>query len=228
MDYFERVKPVVDKTVERLAETKFRDDPIVGKLLSAQTSIISSAYKRHGKIIEAAIVEALRDSNRYEVWGEDLFKVSKGAEVLLGNLNDDEYPNASLPYGDSCRTLQIDLIAYDHNEKVIGAYEIKRGNGHHDAGKQRSMKRDLQATQLLLKSYGETFAKKEVANARSHIIFYYGLRSIPRPFSLVGDELDEHFGFRVQEKIERVNAYFQDRLFQILRDLSNQAENRRI
>lgn len=228
MDYFERVMPVVDKTVERLAKTKFRDDPIVGKLLSAQTSIISSAYKRHGTIIEAAIVEALRDSNRYEVWGEDLFKVSKGAEALLGNLTDDEYPNTTVPYGDCVRTLQIDLIAYDHDAKVIGAYEIKRGNGVHDAGKQRSMKRDLQATQILLKSYGETFAKREVASARSHIIFYYGLRSIPRPFSLVGDELDAHFGLPIQEKIERVNAYFQERLFQVLADLENQAGDRRI
>lgn len=227
MDYFERVIPVVDKTIAGLAKTKFRDDPIVGKLLSAQTSIISSAYKRHGTIIEAAIVEALRDSNRYEVWGEDLFKVSKGAEALLGNLTDDEYPNASLPYGDCVRTLQIDLMAYDHDAKVIGAYEIKRGNGVHDAGKQRSMKRDLQATQLLLKSYGEIFANKEVESARSHIIFYYGLRSIPRPFSIVGSELDDHFGFAIQEKIERVNAYFQERLFQVLDDL-NQAEGPRI
>ncbi len=228
MDYFERVMPVVDKTIAGLAKRKFRDDPIVGKLLSAQTSIISSAYKRHGTIIEAAFVEALRDSNRYEVWGESKFKVSQAAEAVLGNLSDDEYPNASLPYGDAVRTVQIDLITYDHTEKIIGAYEIKRGNGLHDAGKQRSMKRDLQATQILLKSYGETFANKEVATARSHIVFYYGLRSIPKPFSLTGEELDDHFGFPVFGKIERVNEYFKGRLFQILRDLENQQENRRI
>jgi hypothetical protein len=228
MDYFDRVAPIVDKTIDKLAGTKFRDDPIVGKMLSAQTSIISSAYKRHGTIIEAAIIEGLRDSNRFEVWGEDAFKVSNAAEAVLGNLADDDYPNASLPYGDCKRTLQIDLIAYDHNEKIIGAYEIKRGNGVHDAGKQRSMKRDLQATQLLLKSYGTDYADKEVNTARSHIIFYYGLRSIPRPFSIIGDELDKHFGFPIKEKTERVNAYFQKRLFQVLRDLEGQEKDRRI
>ena len=228
MDYFERVTPVVDKTIQKLSKTKFRTDPVVGHLLSAQTSIISSAYKRHGTIIEAAMVEALRDSNRYEVWGEDKFKVSKGAEAVIGNLSDDDYPNTSLPYGDGIRTLQIDLVAYNHEDQSIGAYEIKRGNGLHDAGKQRSMKRDLQATQILLQSYGREFAGKDVSSARSHIIFYYGLCSIPKPFSLIGDELDDHFGFPIQEKIERVNDYFRESLFQILNDLENQDSKRRI
>ena len=41
----------------------------------------------------------------------------------------------------------------------------------------------------------------------SNIIFYYGKRS-PKPFSLIRDDLDEHFNFAVREKIEKVNEYF--------------------
>jgi hypothetical protein len=50
----------------------------------------------------------------------------------------------------------------------------------------------------------------------SKIIFYYGVRSIPRPWSLVKGELDEHFGFPVVEKIEQANDYFRTRLHALL------------
>jgi hypothetical protein len=51
---------------------------------------------------------------------------------------------------------------------------------------------------------------------KSKIIFYYGVRSIPRPWSLVKGELDEHFGFPVVEKIEQANEYFRTRLHALL------------
>ena len=75
--------------------------------------------------------------------------------------------------------------------------------------------RDLLSTQVLLKSYGET-RELEVDVANSMIIFYYGIRSIPKPFSLIGDELDEHFGFDLVSAIELVNGYFKHRLLEIL------------
>jgi hypothetical protein len=44
----------------------------------------------------------------------------------------------------------------------------------------------------------------------------YGVRSSPRPWSLVKSELDEHFGFPVVEKIELANDYFRTRLHALL------------
>jgi hypothetical protein len=54
-----------------------------------------------------------------------------------------------------------------------------------------------------------------VKEVSSHIIFYYGKCSIPKPFAITGAELDEHFGWPVLEAIEEVNVYFQKRLFSI-------------
>lgn len=68
---------------------------------------------------------------------------------------------------------------------------------------------------MLLKSYGE-LCKHKPAAAELKIIFYYGVRSIPRPWSLVKNELDEHFGFPVVEKIEQANDYFRDKLHALL------------
>ena len=69
--------------------------------------------------------------------------------------------------------------------------------------------------QVLLKSYGKERGY-DVTTALSHMIFYYGKYSIPKPFRVTGAELDEHFGWPVQDAVEEVNKYFQERLFSIL------------
>jgi hypothetical protein len=217
--FMERVTPVVDATIAALARTKFIEDPVAGVNYSRATSIVSSAYKRHGKILETAIREGLRDSNRHRVWSEDTFRVSTAANALVNSLiglpGDESCRQSALPYGERARTLQIDMVAYDEADKTIRAYEVKRGNGQFDAGKIRSIKRDLMCVQVLLKSYGQTASVAPVA-AEAKIIFYYGMRSIPRPWSLVRDDLDDHFGFPIVEKIEQANGYFRERLHKLL------------
>jgi hypothetical protein len=56
----------------------------------------------------------------------------------------------------------------------------------------------------------------ERAPAQARIIFYYGMRSIPRPWSLVREELDEHFGFPVVAMVEQANDYFRAKLYALL------------
>lgn len=215
MAYLDRVKPIVDQTISTLASARFVVDPIAGEKYSRLTSIISSAYKRHGTIIEFALREGLRESNRHQVWQEDAFRVSRAADQLSGQQAADDYQSTLLPYGESYRTLQIDMMVFDSADQTLRAYEIKRGNGQFDAGKIRSIKRDLYATQMLLKSYGQT-ANVTAERAEARIIFYYGRRSIPRPYSLIGSELNDHFGFPVYDLVEDANLYFKQQLYDLL------------
>jgi len=215
MGFMDRVAPVVDETIRTLSNVRFVEDPIAGTKYSRATSIISSAYKRHGRILEVALRESLRESNRHSVWNDDKFRVSREADALANTQDLESCLATTLSYGNSVRTLQIDMIAFDSAGQFIRAYEIKRGNGQFDAGKIRSITRDLKCVQVLLRSYGELCKYKPVA-AESKIIFYYGVRSIPRPWSLVGNELDEHFGFPVRERIEEANDYFRRKLHDLL------------
>jgi hypothetical protein len=215
MMFMERVTPVVDETIRLLAGVRFVEDPIAGARYSRATSIVSSAYKRHGRILEFALRESLRDSNRHRVWHDHAFRVSPEADALANTQDLDACRKTTLPYGNSVRTLQVDMVAFDSADQTIRAYEIKRGNGQFDAGKIRSITRDLKCIQVLLKSYAE-FSKLKPTLAESKIIFYYGVRSIPRPWSLVKAELDEHFGFPVVDKIEQVNDYFRTKLHALL------------
>jgi len=215
MGFMDRVTPIVDETIRILAKTKFVEDPIAGVKYSRATSIVSSAYKRHGRILETALRESLRESNRHHVWQDDAFKVSRAADALVGSQSEDACRQSALPYGDKVRALQVDMISFDDADQTIRAYEVKRGNGQFDAGKIRSIKRDIMCIQVLLKNYGETANYKPTA-AESRIIFYYGVRSIPRPWSLVKNELDNHFGFPVVAKIEEANEYFRAKLYALL------------
>jgi hypothetical protein len=213
--FMERVTPVVDETIRALARTKFIEDPVAGSKHSRNTSIISSAYKRHGRILETALRESLKESNRHKVWKDDAFRVSRAADALVGSQSEQDCRNSELPYGEAYRTVQVDMIAFDHADGILRAYEVKRGNGHFDAGKIRSIKRDLLCVQLLLRSYGETAGVKPM-KGEAKIIFYYGIRSIPPPWSLTKADLDEHFGFPVVGRVEEANTYFRTKLHELL------------
>src|SRR5690349_12563879 len=205
---------MVDVTISRLRAKKFESDPIVGRRYSAITSIVSSAYKRHGKIIEEAMAVTLRQAPHLTVWTEPLFAVSDAADRLADS---DANVTAALPYSSTTqtRTLQIDLMVYNTLEERLGAYESKRGFGYHDSGKIRSMRRDLRCTQMLLRGYGEARGLR-VGEANARMIFYYGQCSVGPPWALTGKELDAHFDFPVWESVERVNAYFRDQLDALL------------
>jgi hypothetical protein len=121
-----------------------------------------------------------------------------------------------IPYETNCkRTLQLDVIVFDKEAKTLRAYEIKRGNGAHDAGKKRQILRDTLCVQVLLKKYGLARGY-DPSSVSSHVISYYGLLSVPRPFALKGSDLDQHFGFSVYAEVEKVNQLFKERLHQIL------------
>jgi hypothetical protein len=212
----------IDLTIDGLKRKRFTPDPISGKYYSKIASLISSACKRHGFILERALVEQLKTCPRFEVWEDKVFHVTTTAEHIVDTIfgTPDRAIQTTTDYSpQSHRTLQIDAIVYDRERKTLGAYEIKRGGGLHDSGKRRSILRDLLCTQVLLKSYG-TQRGFEVEEAASRVIFYYGKCSIKKPFSLTAEELDEHFGWPVREAVERLNEYYRQKLFDLLMNFS--------
>jgi hypothetical protein len=88
-------------------QVDFVPDPIAGAHYARTTSIVSSAYKRHGKILEFALRESLRESNRHKVWNDEAFKVSREADALANTQDFETCRQSTLPYGNSIRTLQV-------------------------------------------------------------------------------------------------------------------------
>lgn len=214
----DKLKPLIDKTIAKLSDPNFRADPIGGKF-AFTTSVISSAYKRHGAILEEAIVERLKECKHLEVHTVDHFPISSRASTLASQSGKDIEiaKDTDLPFEtkNPARTLQIDCIVYNKKKRIISSYEIKRGNGAFDAGKKRSIRNDLLATNFVLKGYGKTKNYK-VNRAHSYIICYYGLRALPKPFSLIKEDLDNHFGASIIKEVELVNEYFKTNLHKMV------------
>jgi hypothetical protein len=211
-----RMEPVIQAALTRLAMTEFRTDPIGGKKYSRATSIISSAYKRHGQILGRALIERLKDCSRFTVWTEDSFKLSFQADAeLKKGFHPVSYRQINLPYGEEDQSIMIDIIIFDRDNRLLRSYNVKRGNGAYDAGKKRLIFNELLKTQMLLKGYGKSIGI-EADYSDAFIIFYYGLRSIPEPYSLIDRNLDDHFDFPVLEAIEAVNNRFQQGLYDLI------------
>lgn len=218
-ELLETLRPLVDATIARLGSREFTCDPLMGEEHSRITSIVSSAYKRHGNILEKAILEGLKLFDKFEVWHDPRLPISRAAEALASSYFGDPAAalNANIAHeavGE--RTLQVDLLVYDRERETVSSYEVKRGAGTHDAGKRRSMLRDLLCTQVVLRSYGQSYLNMTCQSAHSHMIIYYGAETLGKPFTLFRDELDEHFGVDLISMVEEVNDYYRGKIEELL------------
>lgn len=214
--FVERLRPLVDDTIEKLGEASFREDPIAGRKYSRATSIMSSAYKRHGQIIDRALLERLKDCSRLRVWTEQEFRLSHESLAqlqLAGRI--EPLLRTNLPYGDRERIIVLDVVVYDEETGTLRCYNVKRGNGSYDGGKRRIIQDELLRAHMLLKDYGKSVGL-DASSSHAHIVFYYGVLSLPRPLALSGNELDVHFRFPVRDAIEGVNEYFIRRLHDLV------------
>jgi len=205
---------LADQQLVKLGKASFIPDPLLGSY-SLLASVLASAPKRHGRLIEAAIVDALQQNHNYRVWSDRRYIVPAAVDHLVQSQTPDEITLSHLPYGAPGRQLQIDLFAYSVPRRRLGAYEIKRGNGYHDAGKLRSLRRDVFAVQATLASYG---AQRGLAvdEAISRVVYYYGRRQLPEPWSLTGADLDEHFECPVRCRVDDITDYFSARLHEVI------------
>lgn len=131
----EILAPHIDRTIQALKRKKFTDDPISGKYYSRIVSLLSSACKRHGFILERAILEQLRTCPRFEVWEDKAFQVTPTADHIVDTMigTPERAIHTTTDYSpQGHRSLQLDAIVYDREKKTLSAYEIKRGGGFHD------------------------------------------------------------------------------------------------
>jgi hypothetical protein len=206
------VRPEIDRTIRDLKLVEFKPDPIVEKDSLRAVNVVSSAFKRHGFILELGILKRLKQCPDFIVWSEGQFQIYPEVDRA------DESDHREFQYGQTGRPLQIDAFVFNKKSRKLSAYEFKRGNAYHDAGKRRSMVRDAKSIRLLLKSYGASrdLMPNEVS---SHIVFYYGKMSVKPPIGISGRELDEHFGWPIYDEVEVLNAYFKGRLADLLKHL---------
>lgn len=217
------LRPEVDATVANLAETEFRTDPIAGRRYSLIPAIIGSAQKRHGTLIEKAILAAVDANPNYTAWQVPEFRISNDAIGIAARVNNvKKNPDwldileQNLAYGVSAKTVQIDLMAYNRETGFLCALEIKRGYSHHDAGKKKAILKDMLCVQMLLRSYGERQDGLNIDRAEAKICNFYKDREFADQILLDKDELDDYFGAEILGPVEEVNHYFRQQIHEML------------
>jgi hypothetical protein len=111
--------------------------------------------------------------------------------------------------------VRVDVLVFDDEDRTLKAYNVKRGNGSYDAGKKRTIHEELVRTNMVLNDYGSRLGLP-VESQKAHIVFYYGLMSLPPPLAIPGEALDGQFRYPVREAIESVNSYFVSRLMRLI------------
>jgi len=106
------LRPLIEATIRRLNSKKFLPDPIAGAHFSRIVSVMSSAYKRHGHIIERAILEQLQRNLDFEVWTDALFQVPENADLIVNGAlkNPLSIIGNEVNYAPGKRTLQVDAL----------------------------------------------------------------------------------------------------------------------
>ena len=151
--------------------------------------------------------------------GKKEFKISPEAVTIAATSQSDKnILGNNLPYGRAVKvkgkdkTAQIDLLTYDRKEKILSAYEIKRGGGQHDSGKQESIVQTFFQINFLLKSYGEKVKKLKVKKAKTYVISDMN-RNLFSPefkyFQVFGRDINKHFKSKtLRQNIDLANKYF--------------------
>lgn len=212
------LKQRIQTTIEAALARPYRRDPVIPRDISRTQSAIGSAIKRHGAIIQAALIEQLRRSPHHVVIDCHEFPVTHQADRLAEDRAYETCLQTSLPYraADRARIIVPDSLVLDLRTRVVSAYEIKRGSGALDAGKTRSTERDLLCLAMLAPSIVEALGYTVVRPGRAFLISYYGVVSVHPCLSLTGNDLDRHFGVPIQGYLAEVNQLYRRHLMDSL------------
>lgn len=179
----------IRKTVHGLETTEFNLDPLVPRNASIATSRISSAFKRHGTLLQKALAVAIETCTDVQVWNER-------------QLTHPDYKNG----------LNIDLIIYDNNARSLDIFEIKRGLGSHDSDAKKGINKRLDAARASASQLSLPYK-----DMHTYVVSYYGTRmNTKRHTKLSKSDIDIKYGAGVSRFVDEVDDYYKSKLHSIV------------
>ena len=210
-----RLLAEIEQAVATLLGRKINADPILG-LASGIVSRLASVPKIHGSILQHTIEEVVSELPFVTVLAEQVIPITEFADRMADGKEYDLCLRASAPFSKRVvGKVKVDLVVINHVTGVATAYEIKRGHGKHDAGKQQKIRHDLIRVKLVLadhlRSMGHTVTSAEV-----RLVVYYGKETLEPIVSLSRESIDEHFQAPVTAMVERVAEVMRQKTHEIL------------
>jgi len=208
------------EAVAAAVATKFPLDELLGPELSRLISVSNSIVKRHGLLLERAIIEALEASGRFQVLHNPVIPVTAAADSLVASNSPEALARIALRYDTpAVRSVTHDIVVIDLEAAWAGAYQIKRGGGDMGPRLRKPLERDLAAVRLLLRAYLRDQGYSAVDVITTAAIDYLGSAGLPDHLTVLGSELDEHFGVPVVSTIEQMTGHLRAELHKAVPDL---------
>jgi hypothetical protein len=209
-----------DEAVTSAINTRFPLDELLGAELSRLISVSNSVVKRHGLLLERAIITALEASGRFQVLHNPVIPITAAADSLVASNSPETLARVALRYDTpAVRSVTHDLVVIDTQCAWAGAYQVKRGGGDMGPRLRKPLERDLAAVRLLLRSYLRDQGYSAVDVVTTAAIDWLGSAGLPEHLTILGTELDEHFGVPVVPTIERMTEHLRAALHRAVPEL---------
>jgi hypothetical protein len=175
----------IRRRIAKIADTKFQIDPLVVQDVSLATSEVSSAYKRHGLVLEEALRTALNTRADLDAWMEKL-----------------RIPGRKKP-------IQVDLLTYQATSQTLTAYEIKRGFVNHDDQARDGVEERLTELLSALPRYANSRNISPAAYKVAVVGYYDRLSGALGPHKVIASpDLATEFGSATMAFVVAVNDYY--------------------
>jgi hypothetical protein len=208
------------EAVASAINTRFPLDELLGPELSRLISVCASVVKRHGTLLERAIIQALEESKRFQVMHNVIIPITGAAESLVASNSPETLARVALRYDSpAVRSVTHDLLVIDTHCAWAGAYQVKRGGGELGTRIKRPLERDLGATRLLLRSFLRDQGYNSIDIVTTAVIDVLGAAGLPEHLTIQGSEIDQHFGVPVVPTIERMTTHLREELHKAIPDL---------
>ena len=208
-----------EKTITAALSGRHPVDPLLGADVSVAVSILNSAVKRSGAIIEKALAASLERAG-YVVLPQVSMQLSAAAVDLVANNSPSTLRGVAITTDATAGrpTVVFDLIVWCPRTRRAWLLEVKRGNGPTEIRKIKPITATLQAGALHVKAYLARMGLK-VRTVEPRVVDYYGNSGFPDEVRITGDQLDRVFGASIRPLIEMVLAGIKERLFTAVPEL---------
>lgn len=201
-----------DAVVANARRAVFVSDPLLGPRLSQIGSVLASVVKRHGRLIELALKDALERDDRYLVLRDVAMPITTTTQELVRTGTMAQLATTSVALtGSIAQTVKLDLIVIDRQENRAFVAEVKRGGGKSEARKIHQVEWILRCAQVQAIAFLATL-NYHVASARAVLIDVYGRAGYSPDLSVSGPAIDTLFGVPVLAAVEAVTGLLAARL----------------
>lgn len=208
-----------DAVVANARRAVFVSDPLLGPRLSQIGSVLASVVKRHGRLIELALKDALERDDRYLVLRDVAMPITTTTQELVRTGTVAQLATTSVALtGSIAQTVKLDLIVIDRQENRAFVAEVKRGGGKSEARKIHQVEWILRCAQVQAIAFLATL-NYHVASARAVLIDVYGRAGYSPDLSVSGPAIDALFGVPVLAAVEAVTGLLAARLHADVPDL---------